>query len=192
MRFVIIIGPPGSGKGTQCERLSTHYGLKHLSTGALFRRHMAQKTPLGQQIQHFVNEGNLVPDEVVVRVVIEAFEHFGPNTKGFLLDGFPRTQAQAERLRHYLNGQQQTLHSVLFLDVPTDVLKERLKSRGTMENRSDDQDEEKIEHRLNVYQKQTQPLLDYYKKQGELYTLPGARSVEEVFRVSKHILDRDE
>lgn len=154
---VVLVGPPGAGKGTQAARLSERLGVPHISTGDLFRAHVSQRTPLGQDVARYLDAGQLVPDEVTNEMVRERLAE--PDTAlGFLLDGFPRTVAQAHVLGKILAQDGHDLDAVLELRVPEDVVVARLLARG----RSDDT-EEVIRHRQGVYRSETEPLLDHYR-----------------------------
>jgi adenylate kinase len=180
---LVLVGPPGAGKGTQATALSEKLGIPHISTGDLFRQNIAEETELGQEVKHILDSGKLVPDEVTNRMLIERLEQ--PDTAdGFLLDGFPRNIGQAEVLAKELADSDQKLDAVVQLQVSEDVLVERLLARG----RSDD-NEDVIRHRLHVYQSETAPLLDYYR--DLLVTVDGVGAVDEVTdRVLAALRDR--
>ena len=183
MTRLVLVGPPGAGKGTQATALSEKLGIPHISTGDLFRKHIADETELGQEVKHILDSGKLVPDDVTNRMLIERLEQ--PDTaKGFLLDGFPRNIGQAEVLAKVLADSDQKLDAVVQLEVDEDVLVQRLLGRG----RSDD-NEDVIRHRQHVYQSETAPLLDYYR--DLLVTLDGVGEIDEVTdRVLAALRDR--
>src|SRR3954466_16401428 len=157
---IILFGPPGSGKGTQSERLVLKYGLKHLSTGDLLRSEIAAQTPLGLEAKSFMDKGQLVPDEVVIGMISSALDN-NPDAKGFLFDGFPRTEAQAEALDKLLKMKKTEIHVVLALQVSEEELVNRLLNRGKTSGRSDDTGEEVVRARIKEYQDKTTVVADY-------------------------------
>ncbi|MCB0272922.1 MAG: adenylate kinase [Bdellovibrionales bacterium] len=169
---IVLLGAPGAGKGTQAERISSQYHLKHISTGDLFRFEVSNKTELGQKASSYMDRGELVPDEIVVAMI----QHHIPQNQGFLLDGFPRTIEQAKSLDQMLEKKDLRIDFVVCVDVPKNVLVERLLSRG----RSDD-NLETIENRLEVYQRQTKPLISFYQDKELLHSIDGSQTVENVF-----------
>ncbi|RZQ64110.1 adenylate kinase [Amycolatopsis suaedae] len=172
MTRVVLVGPPGAGKGTQASALSERLGVPHISTGDLFRAHVGEETPLGLEAKRYLAEGELVPDSVTNEMVKERLAE--PDAKvGFLLDGFPRTTKQAEVLGQMLADADVSLDAVIQIDVPEDVLVDRLLSRG----RSDDT-EDVIRRRQQVYRSETSPLLEYYA--DILVTVNGVGGVDEV------------
>jgi adenylate kinase len=181
---IIFIGPPGAGKGTQAERMVVTYRLAHLSTGDMLRAARDAKTDVGQKADGYMSRGELVPDEIIIAVIAKRLE--GSDCQGgYLLDGFPRTIAQAEALDAMLCQRGTPLDVVLQLDVPEDELFQRLAGRG----RADDKPEV-IRQRLVAYRDQTAPLLDYYSKQALLKKINGLGSVDEIFARVKTELDR--
>jgi adenylate kinase len=177
---IILFGPPGSGKGTQSDKIVEKFGLVHLSTGNLLRQEIADKTPLGVEARNFMDRGQLVPDEVVIGMIDSCLEkHAG--AKGFLFDGFPRTVAQAEALDKLLALKRTTIGRVLALEVSEEELVKRLLKRGETSGRSDDTNEEVIRKRFAVYKSETEPVAAYYKNAGKLERIKGEGSVNDIF-----------
>ena len=188
---LILFGPPGSGKGTQSERLISRYGLKHLSTGDLLRSEIAGQTPLGLAAKSFMDKGQLVPDEVVIEMISSALDN-NPHAHGFLFDGFPRTTAQAEALDKLLSQKGTFISVVLALQVSETELVKRLLNRGLTSGRSDDADETTIRARYGEYEKKTAAVAEYYKKYDKVIYIHGEGDVEEIFQsLSKEIDIRD-
>jgi adenylate kinase len=184
---LILFGPPGSGKGTQSERLVEKYGLVHLSTGDLLRKERKLKTPLGIEAQQFIDKGQLVPDEVVIGMISSALDE-NSHAKGFLFDGFPRTVAQAEALDKLLELKKANIDQVLLLEVDEEELIKRLVNRGKTSGRSDDADENVQRNRQEVYKKETLPVAAYYSKLKKVVQIEGMGLPEEVFsRLTSHI-----
>jgi adenylate kinase len=177
---LILFGPPGSGKGTQSEKIVEKFGLIHLSTGNLLRQEIADKTPLGMEAKNFMDKGQLVPDEVVIGMIDSSLEKHA-NARGFLFDGFPRTIAQAEALDKLLALKKTGICKVLALEVTEDELVKRLVKRGETSGRSDDTDEQIIRKRFSVYKNETEPVAAYYQAQGKLERIQGEGSVDEIF-----------
>lgn len=180
MLNIVLFGPPGAGKGTQSEKLISKYNLVHISTGDLFRKHLGEGTELGKLAQKYMDEGRLVPDEVVIGMVDDKFKTT-VDANGFILDGFPRTVAQAEALDKLLEDKGESISGMIALDVPEEELKERIRHRGKTSGRVDDQDEEKINTRIKVYKEETLPVASYYEKQGKLSTIHGVGGIEVIF-----------
>ncbi|MCD6257736.1 adenylate kinase [Candidatus Aerophobetes bacterium] len=199
---IVILGPPGSGKGTQAEKLSEKFGLKHLSVGDLLREAVANGTVLGKKAKPYMAKGELVPDPIILDLIKEYIDKY---SDGFILDGFPRNLNQAKELDEYLKEHQKNLDIVLNIDVDENTVIERLKGRlvcpkcgrvysvnslpssmvcprcgAKLEHRMDD-NEDTIRNRMRVYQKLTLPLIDYYKKRGLLHNISGKGSPDEVF-----------
>ena len=177
---IILFGPPGSGKGTQSEKLITAYGLKHLSTGDLLRSEISRQTPLGLEAKSIMDRGQLVPDEVVVGMISSALES-NPEAKGFLFDGFPRTVAQSEALDKLLHLKNTEIGVVLALEVGEEELVGRLLNRGLTSGRSDDTNESVIRARIKEYQDKTTVVADYYSRYSKVVKVKGEGSVEEIF-----------
>ena len=177
---IILFGPPGSGKGTQSERLISQYGLKHLSTGDLLRAEIAQNTPLGQAARNFMDKGQLVPDEVVIGMISSALDA-NPGAKGFLFDGFPRTAAQAEALDKLLELKSVPIAIMLALNVSEDELVKRLLKRGETSGRSDDTNEAVIKARITEYYNKTAAVADYYRRFNKVAMIKGEGSIDDIF-----------
>jgi adenylate kinase len=177
---IVLFGPPGSGKGTQSEKIVEKFGLVHLSTGNLLRQEISDKTPLGVEARNFMDKGQLVPDEVVIGMIDTCLEKH-PHAKGFLFDGFPRTVAQAEALDKLLSLKKTAICKVLALEVSEDELIKRLLKRGETSGRSDDTNEEVIRKRFAVYKGETEPVAAYYKTAGKLVRIKGEGSVDQIF-----------
>ena len=177
---LILFGPPGSGKGTQSERLVEKYGVVHLSTGNLLRAEIAQKTPLGLEAKSFIDKGQLVPDEVVIGMVDSYFD-LHKDARGFLFDGFPRTVAQAKALDRLLELKKTAISSVLALEVNEEELVKRLLNRCKTSGRSDDTDESVIRKRFSVYTEETSPVAEHYRKARKFHPIAGEGSVDAIF-----------
>jgi adenylate kinase len=177
---IILFGPPGSGKGTQSEKLIAAYGLKHLSTGDLLRSEIAKQTPLGLEAKSIMDRGQLVPDEVVVGMISSSLEN-NPQAKGFLFDGFPRTVAQSEALDKLLQLKNTEIGVVLALEVSEEELVGRLLNRGLTSGRSDDTNESVIRARIQEYQDKTSVVADYYSRYSKVVKVKGEGTVEEIF-----------
>ena len=177
---IILLGPPGAGKGTQGHRLSKRYGIPEISTGDILRLAVGNGTQLGIEAKRYMDRGALVPDAIIIGIVRERLGQ--PDaTKGFILDGFPRNVAQAEALTEMLQRSAMALDHVLSIEVPEEELLKRLTGRRQIEGRQDDSDEA-IRHRLEVYRQETAPLIAYYQQQGLLRPIPGLGTVEDVFQ----------
>jgi adenylate kinase len=175
---LLLIGPPGSGKGTQAVRVAEHFRVAHISSGDLLRRHVKEGTSIGRSVQEYVQRGDLVPDGIVMDIlrkpVVQASEQ-----GGYVLDGFPRTVEQAEAAYLVARDLGVTVQVAVHLDVPRQELVRRVLARGAETGRADDT-EEVINHRLEVYDEKTLPMLDYYARREKLVTVNGARPVDEV------------
>lgn len=187
---LILFGPPGSGKGTQSEKLIARYGLKHLSTGDLLRNEICRQTLLGKEAQNFMDKGQLVPDEVVIGMISSALDE-NPEAKGFLFDGFPRTPAQAAALDNLLELKEAPIAVMLALDVSEEELIKRLLKRGETSGRSDDNNENVIRARIVEYRNKTAVVADYYKKFDKVVMVKGEGTIDEIFeRLCKEIDQR--
>ena len=184
---LILFGPPGSGKGTQSEKLVEKYGLVHLSTGDLLRKERKLRTPLGIEAQQFIDRGQLVPDEVVIGMISSALDE-NAGARGFLFDGFPRTVAQAEALDKLLELKKSEIALVLFLEVNEDELIKRLIHRGKTSDRTDDADEAILRKRQEVYKSETLPVAAHYSKAKKVVNINGIGEIDEIFsRLCAHI-----
>ena len=177
---LILFGPPGSGKGTQSEKLIDKYGLIHLSTGNLLRDEIVRKTELGLEAKKFMDNGQLVPDSVVIGMIRSALAA-NPQAKGFLFDGFPRTVAQAQALDELLAENRAEINAVLALEVGEDELVERLLNRGKTSGRSDDINETVIRARITEYQNKTAPVAGYYEQFDKFFPIQGEGDIETIF-----------
>lgn len=184
---IVIFGAPGSGKGTQSERLISRYGLHHISTGELLRHHIALGTELGKVADSFISKGNLIPDELMLDILEHELDAH-PDIKGVIFDGFPRTIPQAEALEKMLAKRGEKVDAVVGLEVPEEELTQRLIKRGADSGRSDD-NAATIAKRLEVYRRQTEPLKEYYNRRLAYYPVKGFGSVEEIFARITEIID---
>lgn len=180
MLNIVLFGPPGAGKGTQSEKIIEKYKLSHLSTGDLFRKNLSEGTELGKLAQKYMDEGELVPDEVVIKMVEMRIKN-ETGSPGFIFDGFPRTVNQARALDSMLTGLGQSIAGMVILDVDDEELKKRIMLRGKSSGRSDDQDVEKVNNRIRVYKEETLPVAEYYQDQHKFYKVDGVGSVDEIF-----------
>ena len=209
LKKLIFLGPPGAGKGTMAEKLVSDYPLDHIATGDILRAEMRSGSQLGKEAKGYVDEGSLVPDEVVTRIVAENLESPQSGSEGFVLDGFPRTVQQAQLLDDTLEKKNIALDAVIFFEADQDLLIRRLSGRricqdcgavynlvtsppkkdgvcdscsGQVYQRSDDT-EETVKDRLRVYEEQTAPLVDFYEQRGLLKRIPADREIEENYRI---------
>ncbi len=185
----ILFGPPGSGKGTQSERLISKYGVKHLSTGDLLRSEISSGTTLGLEAKRFMDNGQLVPDQVVIGMISSALEA-NPQSRGFLFDGFPRTQAQAQALDSLLAEKNTSIALVLALQVSEEELINRLLNRGLTSGRSDDANELVIRARIREYLEKTSAVADYYDQFGKVVSVVGQGSVDQIFNSLCEAIDK--
>lgn len=186
---IILFGPPGSGKGTQSEKLIEAYGLIHLSTGDILRREIAAATPLGLEAKSLMDKGNLVPDAVVVGMISSALDK-NPHAKGFLFDGFPRTEAQSVALDNLLAEKNTEIGVVLALDVSREELVNRLLQRGLTSGRPDDVNENIISNRIVEYQTKTMVVANYYSKFDKVVHVKGEGTVETIFESLRSEIDK--
>ncbi|WP_082703909.1 adenylate kinase [Lutibacter profundi] len=187
LKNIVLFGPPGVGKGTQAKLLKEKYNLVHISTGDVFRHHIKNKTKLGKLAQWYMDKGNLVPDEVTIKMLkAEVEKNIGSN--GFIFDGFPRTELQARALDKFLAEKGEIVNGMVALEVPENILVERLLERGKTSGRPDDQDEAKIRNRFNEYSTKTEILKDYYQAQNKYFGINGVGTIHEItLRLSKII-----
>ena len=179
MLNIVLFGPPGAGKGTQSERLINELGLVHLSTGDIFRSNIKGETELGKLAKSYMDQGKLVPDSVTIDLLrSEVLKHSSP--KGFIFDGFPRTNAQAKALDVFLESIDTSIKIMLSLDVEEEELKKRLIKRAEVSGRADDADPKIIDNRIAVYHKETAPVKSFYEQQGKLVSIAGMGSVDEI------------
>ncbi|WP_323758547.1 adenylate kinase [Roseivirga sp.] len=186
---IVLFGPPGAGKGTQSENIIKKYGLKHISTGDLFRKHLGEGTELGKKAQGFMDNGKLVPDEVVIGMVGETVKEF-KSAPGFIFDGFPRTVAQAVALDELLTKYETSISCMVMLEVPVEELKKRLLERGKTSERADDQNEEKINVRIQEYNNKTVPVAEFYAKQNKICKVNGVGSIDSIFGQIEKTIDK--
>jgi adenylate kinase len=179
MLNLILFGPPGAGKGTQSEKLIQKYGFVHISTGDLFRWHTKNDTELGKRVKEIMNSGALVPDEITIAMLQEEVSK-NPDATGFLFDGFPRTVPQAEALDAFMSKNGSAIHFVVALDVTEAELRARIAKRKLESNRADDE-EEKLNKRVEEYFGKTIHVLPFYEKQGRLKTVNGIGNIDEIF-----------
>lgn len=185
---LVLFGPPGAGKGTQSEKIIQRYNLTHISTGDLFRKHMGEGTELGLEAQRYMDHGKLVPDEVVINMVDDKIQSTS-DTNGFIFDGFPRTVPQAQALDNLLKSREESISLMISLDVPEDELKQRLRNRAKVSGRADDQDDSKIQTRIEEYRQKTVPVASYYDSQDKLVMVNGVGSIDKIFSSICKVLD---
>jgi adenylate kinase len=181
MTNLILFGPPGSGKGTQAQSLVDKYKLLHISTGDLFRYELGNDTDLGKLAKSYMNKGQLVPDEVTVKMLRRKVES-EPDVDGYIFDGFPRTIAQAEALDDLLEDLNTEISALVALEVQEQEIIDRLLLRGQSSGRADDQNEAVIKERIEVYRNETKPVYEYYDANDRAYTVDGMGSVDEIFQ----------
>lgn len=185
---VVFLGPPGAGKGTQARELAREWGIAHIATGDMLREAIAQETALGREAKRYYDRGELVPDTIVIGMLGERLQ-LADAGAGFILDGFPRTIAQAEALEGLLKDLGLDLDRVVFFDVAEPELLRRVAARRAIEGRADD-NEATVKNRLNVYFTQTEPLLQYYRNRSRLVAVPGEGSVETIRGAIRQALER--
>lgn len=203
---IVLLGPPGAGKGTQAKSISNRYSIPHISTGDIFRKNISENTPLGIEAKSYMDNGQLVPDEVTINMVKDRLQQ-DDCKNGYLLDGFPRTVHQAEALDNFLTEREESIDTALLIEVPKEFILERMTGRRvcpscgasyhikfnppTNDGKCDlcgsdviqrkDDTEETVKERLDVYENQTQPLIDFYKNKKQLSVVDGTQAINEVF-----------
>ena len=186
---LILFGPPGSGKGTQAAKLADKYRLIHISTGDLFRYELSNETPLGKLAKSFMDKGHLVPDEVTIGMLKAKMERH-PEANGFIFDGFPRNIAQSEALVELLKEKNTSLTAMIALEVDEEEIVSRITSRGLTSGRADDNNEEIIRRRFEVYNEETSPVFEYFSKLGLATSMKGVGDIEEIFKGLVAKIDR--
>ena len=180
MKNIVIFGAPGSGKGTQSEKMIEKYGLGHISTGDVLRDQIKRGTELGKTAKGYIDNGQLIPDDLMVSILTDVYDSFGKEHKGVIFDGFPRTIPRAQALKDMLAKRGHKVAAMIELDVPEDELMKRLIKRGQESGRSDD-NEETIKKRLTVYHNQTSPLIEWYEKEGIHHHINGLGELDRIF-----------
>jgi adenylate kinase len=186
---IILFGKPGAGKGTQAEFLKDKYNLVHISTGDVFRYNLKNDTELGRQAKVYMDRGDLVPDELTIRMLQDEVEK-NPQATGFLFDGFPRTIAQADALEAFLNSKGWGVTATIALEADDEILIKRLLERGKTSGRADDQDEEKIRNRYEEYNQKTAPLIAYYDEKNLFHSVDGIGEISEITERLSRVIDR--
>lgn len=213
---IVLLGPPGAGKGTQAKSISNRYSIPHISTGDIFRKNISENTPLGIEAKQYMDNGQLVPDEVTINMVKDRLQD-DDCKNGYLLDGFPRTVHQAEALQEFIQGRGEELDTALCIEVPMNFILERMTGRrvcpscgasyhvkfnppmvtgkcdvcGSDVIQRKDDTEETVQERLDVYQRQTQPLIDFYRDKNQLSVVDGTKAINEVFESICKVLGSD-
>ena len=213
---IVLLGPPGAGKGTQAKSISNRYSIPHISTGDIFRKNISENTPLGIEAKSYMDNGQLVPDEVTINMVKDRLQQ-DDCKNGYLLDGFPITVHQAEALDNFLTEREESIDTALLIEVPKEFILERMTGRRvcpscgasyhikfnppTNDGKCDlcgsdviqrkDDTEETVKERLDVYENQTQPLIDFYKNKKQLSVVDGTQAINEVFESICKILGSD-
>jgi len=187
---LILFGPPGSGKGTQAVKLAEEFNLYHISTGDLFRSELKNETPLGVEAKKYMDKGELVPDEVTIGMLSNKLDEYAGKVDGFIFDGFPRTQPQAEALDKLLDLKNTTISLVLALEVAEDEIVQRIKERGKVSGRADDLDDNIIRNRFKVYLKETAQVADHYKKVNKVVSLNGVGTIDSIFDALKSEINK--
>lgn len=188
MKYYVLFGPPGAGKGTFAKLLVENKGYYHISTGDLLRKEIAAGTPLGLEAKSLIEKGNLVPDEVVCGMICSEFAA-NPGVRGFLLDGFPRTVAQAEALDKILSDLGAELTRVVSIYITDEEVRRRIKGRALVENRADDADDEIISTRIRNYHEKTEPVINYYKTQGKYFEVIADGTIQENYAKVEKLVD---
>src|SRR5690554_852175 len=188
MTNIILFGPPGAGKGTQANFLKEKYNLVHISTGDVFRYNIKNETDLGNLAKSFMAKGKLVPDEITIDMLSNEVDK-NPNANGFIFDGFPRTEAQAEALGYLMDDKDSQIDAMVALEVDDEVLVKRLLNRGKTSGRADDADEKIIRNRIKVYYDETAILKDYYQTKNKYYGVNGVGTIEEITERLSKVID---
>jgi adenylate kinase len=188
MLNIVLFGGPGAGKGTQAVLLSERFGLIHLSTGDMLRKEIASGSEIGQLAQQIISKGELMSDELVIEMIRQQISK-NADAKGFIFDGFPRTQAQAHALDALLEEKKTKISAFTALEVDTGELTDRLLKRGEISGRSDDSSIEVIQNRIAVYNQKTAPIIEYYRTQGKYYPVNGLGSIETIFERLKQVIE---
>ncbi len=181
MLNLILFGPPGSGKGTQAARIAERFQLRHLSTGDMLREELRKESALGKEAKRFIDEGRLVPDEVIIGMISDQIDATANQVKGYLFDGFPRTEAQAEALDNLLELKGTGIARVLALEVSEDEITKRILQRGESSGRSDDRDPAVIRNRFRVYLEETAPVAEHYRRSDKVVDIHGEGSIDAIF-----------
>lgn len=189
MKYFILFGPPGAGKGTQASAMVEKYNLRHISTGELLRKEIAAGSELGLKAKSLIDAGALVPDEIVEGMIESEFRTV-KGVAGFLLDGFPRTVAQAEALDAMLGKTAEEVSGVVSIMIPDEMIKERIKHRASIEGRADDANDETISNRIRTYHDKTEPLVGYYSEKGKYHEIDGTGSIDDVKAKICDLMDR--
>lgn len=189
MKNIVLFGPPGAGKGTQATLLKDKYNLVHISTGDVFRYNIKNETELGKLAKSYIDNGDLVPDEVTIDMLKAEVDN-NPEARGFIFDGFPRTESQAVSLDEFLGEKNEGINGMVALEVPESLLVERLLNRGKTSGRADDQDVEKIRNRFQEYETKTAVLKDYYQKQNKYFGVDGVGSIDEITARLEKVFDQ--
>ncbi len=184
---LILIGAPGAGKGTQAKKIGENFKLNHISTGDLLRNEVANETELGLIAKRYMNEGNLLPDELIIKMV-ESYIKKHSQEKGFIFDGFPRNIEQAEAFDKMLQSLDMEITLVLNIEVETKLLIERLNKRAVLENRKDDSNEDIIKNRLELFEEKTVPIKEFYKKQNKLKDVDGKGEIDDIYKKIEQII----
>ena len=186
---IIFLGAPGAGKGTQAEIVAQKAGIPTISTGVILREAIKNKTPLGVSAQSYIEKGQLVPDELVIDILTERLSQSDCDN-GYILDGFPRTIAQAEALDAILANENDTVTATVSIMIPDEMIMQRIKGRALKEGRADDAKEDVINNRIVTYHNQTEPLIGYYSTAGKYHEIDGTGSIEEVRKLIFEVMDR--